>query len=199
MKNFLTILSPILFISSIASSSPDDIFWDVTNEKVPYLISNEPAALTGFLGLGLGFADSSGSDNDNAEGAPSSLKVLGSYKLLNGYAVLDAGFGIHNHNFVHDAAIEKSISTSALELAARYQLNESWELGVVYNQVFNVGSNFYANQADVELLGAQILREIKIGQNATTRLGGRIMNGINVNNEALNLVMIDVQIGLQVF
>ena len=98
-----------------------------------------------------GYGDSAGSDNYNAEGAPASIKILSSYKTEAGRTVVDVGFGVQNYHFVHGSAIERSISASVMELATRYQFENQWQLGVVYNQVFGKGENFYANQADVVL------------------------------------------------
>ena len=82
-----------------------------------------------------------------------------------------------------------------MELAARYQFGNRWQLGGVYNQFFNKGLNYGANQADAEFGGVQFLREFSFGGRYLGRVGGRVMTSLNVNNESVNMAIVDFQIG----
>jgi len=113
--------------------------------------------------------------------------------------VFDAGFGILNHQFVHGLAADKSKSTPLLELASRFQFKNHWQLGVVFDQAFNVGKNFYANQSDVQFIGAQIIRQFPVTENIQGRIGGRFMNGFNIENEVFNMVMVEIQLSVPTF
>ncbi len=147
----------------------------------------------GYLGAGAGY--SGYNSNIDVEGAPTSLKLLASYVTDSSRGVFDAGYGIQSQTFSQDAATDSSISTGVLELASRYQFESRWQLGAVYNQIFNKGANYGANQADAELGGLQLLREFSFGGTYLGRIGGRLMTSINVNNQAVNMAIIDFQIG----
>jgi OOP family OmpA-OmpF porin len=147
----------------------------------------------GYLGAGAGY--SGYNNNLNVEGAPTSLKILGSYVSPDATGVFDAGFGLQNQSFSQKAASDRDISTGVMELAARYQFENRWQLGGVYNQFFNKGVNYSANQADAEFGGVQILREFSFGGSYLGRVGGRVMTSLNVNNESVNMAIVDFQIG----
>jgi len=147
----------------------------------------------GYLGAGAGY--SGYNSNLNVEGAPTSLKVLGSYVSTESTAVFDAGYGVQGQTFSQDAARNSNLSTGVMELAARYQFGNRWQLGGVYNQFFNKGLNYGANQADAEFGGVQLLREFSFGGSYLGRVGGRVMTSLNVNNESVNMVIVDFQIG----
>lgn len=147
----------------------------------------------GYLGLNAGYTGYN--KNLDVEGAPGSVKLLGSYVIPNGMAVFDAGYGLQTQKFSQDAARDSVVSTGAMELAARYQFENRWQLGAAYNQFFNKGENYGANQADAEFAGVQVLREFGMGENYLGRLGGRIMTSVNVNHESVNMAMIDFQMG----
>lgn len=147
----------------------------------------------GYLGAGAGY--STYNSNLNVEGAPTSLKLLGSYVTETGLGVFDIGYGVQSQTFSQDEAINKDITTGVLELAARYQYENRWQLGGVYNQIFNRGLNYSANQADVEFVGVQLLKEFSFSGNYLGRAGGRILTSINVNKESVNMIVLDFQIG----
>ncbi len=147
----------------------------------------------GYVAASSGYMNSH--NNANVEGMPSSLKLLGSYALNNSKGIFDLGYGIQNESFSQGDAIDSSISTDVMEAAARYQFENRWQLGAIYNQFFNKGENFNANQADAEFAGAQVMREFSIGQNYIGRVGGRYMTSINNNQESVNTALIDFQIG----
>jgi hypothetical protein len=82
-----------------------------------------------------------------------------------------------------------------MELAARYQYQNRWQLGVIYNQFFDKGSNYASDQADALFGGVQLLREFGIGQTYLGRVGGRIMSSLNSGSESVNMAIVDFQIG----
>lgn len=134
-------------------------------------------------------------NNANVEGVPSSLKLLGSYALPNSRGIFDLGYGIQSESFSQGDAIDSSISTGVMEAAARYQFENRWQLGAVYNQFFNKGENYNANQADAEFAGAQLMREFSMGRSYIGRVGGRYMTSVNNTEESVNTALIDFQIG----
>lgn len=146
-----------------------------------------------YLGLGAGY--SSYNSNLDVEGAPTSVKVLGSYVSPESMGVFDLGIGFQNQTFSQEAAMNRDISTGVIEAAARYQFENRWQLGGVLNQVFNKGDNYGANQGDVQFGGVQLLREIGFAENYFARVGGRLMTSLNVNSESVNMVILELQLG----
>lgn len=148
---------------------------------------------TPYISADLGYA--SNMSDPNAEGVPSSLKILGSYELQNTAGVFDIGYGVQNQSFVQSTALDSSIATEVLELASRYQFANRLQLGAVYNQFFNVGQNFGANQGDAEFGGIQLLKEFDFSKDYSGRFGGKIMTSLNINNQTSNMFVVDFQIG----
>ena len=151
-----------------------------------------PSGWAGFLGLSSGYT---ANNNDiPVEGVPNEIKLLGSYTTEGGGGVFDLGVGTHTQTFIDPGAIEKNTTTSTMELAARYQFESRWQLGVVYNQFFNRGENYFSNQADAEFGGIQLMKEF--GTHVPWRLGLRAMRDINTENQDIDMAMIDLGIGL---
>ncbi len=148
---------------------------------------------TPYLGAGVGYTNNT--NNLYAEGVPSSVKIIGSYQLKSTKGIFDLGYGLQNQSFSQTKALENNISTAAMELAARYQFETQLQLGIVYNQLFNKGQNFGANQADVEFAGVQLLKEFGMGSDYAGRFGVKILTSLNVNNETSNMYMLEFQIG----
>lgn len=146
-----------------------------------------------YLGANAGYTGYNA--NLDVEGAPTSLKLLGSYVLPSTTGVFDFGYGVLNQQFSQNAAKDDSITTGVMELAARYQFDNRWQLGVVYNQLFAKGENYGANQPDVEFGGLQVLREFGFGDNYLGRIGARAMASLNIDSETVGIAMIDFQMG----
>lgn len=149
--------------------------------------------LAGYIAANAGY--SGYSSKLNAEGAPMALKLLVSYVTADSLGVIDAGLGWQYQSFTQAAAKESSISSLAIEIAARFQFENKWQLGGVYNQFFNKGFNYGANQADAEFIGLQIIRELSFTKSYLSRIGGRIMTSVNGDGESANMAMVDFQLG----
>lgn len=156
-----------------------------------------PIGFVPYLGMGAGYTQYN--PELDVEGVPSSAKLLGSYYTLNERGVYDLGVGVQGQSFSQDSASDKTISAGLLEAAARYQTEDRWQFGVVYNQFFDKGQNFGANQADAEFAGLQVVKEFGFGDKYLARIGGRVMTDLNVNDEMVNMTMIDIQIGWDAF
>ena len=131
----------------------------------------------------------------NVEGMPSTAKILGSYTTDSGKYVFDGGLGVENQTFAQGTATETNMNTTVLELAARYQWDNRVQAGVVYNTLFNKGDDYGSNQADVQFIGLQALKEISLSPEWQARLGARYMTDINIDGSWTNLYMIDVAFG----
>lgn len=147
----------------------------------------------GYLGANAGYTGHN--PNLDVEGAPTSLKIIGSYVLPEASGVFDLGYGVQSQTFSQKSAADSQISTGVMEVAARYQFENRWQLGGVYNQFFNKGQSYGANQADAEFGGIQVLREFSFGDNYLGRVGARAMTSLNVTNETVSMGMIDFQMG----
>lgn len=170
---------------------------DVTTTKAVLTheaVEGTPAGFVPYLGLGAGYTTF---DRQlSTEGTPSTVKILGSYYLENTMAVFDAGLGLANQQFTQSHSLDSAVTTTTFELAARYQWSNRWQAGVVANTFFAKGANYGANQGDAQFAGVQALKEFNLTQNWIARAGGRLMTDLNVNNDTVNMIMLDLQIGL---
>jgi hypothetical protein len=183
----------MVFLGAVAQAQSLDTGVSRSNRFMGMGTSTSQKGWAGYLTANAGYTGYN--RNVDAEGMPSSLKLLGSYVSQESPGVIDLGYGVQNQSFSQKAAADSGISTGVMEIAGRYQFDNRWQLGVVYNQFFNRGSSYGAKQADVAFGGIQTLREFGIGERYIGRLGGRIMTSINVNNEAVNMAMLDFQMG----
>ena len=155
--------------------------------------SRDHSGWSPFVSANLGYSNNV---NDlNAEGVPSSFKLLGSYQTQNTLGVFDLGYGLLNQSFTQAVAMENNISAPTMELAARYQFSNHLQLGTAYNQYFSKGVNFGANQADAEFAGIQLLKEFGMGDLYTARFGGKVLTSLNVNNQTSNMFLLEFQLG----
>lgn len=148
--------------------------------------------LAPFVGLGAGYTDST--EILEPEGIPTSAKLLGSFITPTARGVFDAGLGFHNQTFTADDT-DENVQSTILEAAARYQWDNRWQAGAVWNTLFNQGESYGANQADVQMVGLQALREFQIADSWTMRAGGRYMTDLNIDGTVLNQVMVDLAFG----
>jgi OmpA-OmpF porin, OOP family len=182
-----------LFLSLAAFAQNSDIGTNRIYSPATSFGSTAQHGFAGYVAANLGY--SGYNSNIDVEGMPSSMKILGSYVTENSVGVFDLGYGIQNQTFSQSAAADTTISTGVMEVASRYQFENRWQLGAVYNQFFNKGPSYSANQADVEFVGVQLLREFNFEGNYLGRVGGRLMSSLNVDNETVNMAIIDFQIG----
>lgn len=152
----------------------------------------KPSGIVPFIGAGGGYT---AYDSElDVEGVPTTLKLLGSY-YFDMPLILDVGYGFNNQQFSQDGALDDTITDSALELAARYGFGNRWQIGVVADHFFNQGGNYGAEQADAQFAGIQLLKEFNISQSWLARVGGRVQTLTNTDDRAVNMAMIDLQIG----
>ncbi|MFZ3229093.1 MAG: hypothetical protein WA160_02720 [Pseudobdellovibrio sp.] len=164
------------------------------SEAKPETVGREqPIGFSGFAEVSSGYT--ANVDEIPVEGAPNAVKLLGSYYLDNKRGVFDAGIGALTQTFIDKGAKEDSKSTSMVELAARYQFENRWQLGAVYNQFFDVGTNYYSNQGDALFGGLQVAKEFTVATNTHMRVGLRAMRDINTDKQDVDIAMLDLAIG----
>ena len=152
-----------------------------------------PIGWSGFAEISSGYTGNN--DQIAVEGVPSSIKLLGSYYTHSNRGVFDIGLGAHTQTFIDNAAQQDKISATVLELAARHQFETRWQLGVVYNQFFNRGVNYFSNKADAAFGGIQVLRELTVGDTTDMRIGLRAMTDLNTNSEDISMAQVDLAFG----
>lgn len=152
-----------------------------------------PSGWTGFAEISTGYT--ANIDAIPVEGVPSSVKVLGSYYTLNEKGVFDLGLGAHTQTFIDNGAKDSSTSTTVMELAARYQFENRWQLGVVYDQFFDRGANYFSNQADAMFGGIQLAKEMTVGKDTNMRVGLRAMRDINTDKQDIDMAQLDLAFG----
>lgn len=193
MNRLVTLLLVVGLFSPLANAQTEEYGTTRGGATIRSYPDAAQRGFAGYLGLNAGYTEYN--KNLDVEGAPGSVKLLGSYVTQNGMGVFDAGYGVQTQKFSQDSARDSVLSTGAMELAARYQFENRWQLGAAYNQFFDKGANYGANQGDAEFAGVQVLREFSMGDNYLGRLGGRVMTSVNVDGQNVNMAMIDFQMG----
>lgn len=152
-----------------------------------------PTGWSGFAEISSGYT--SDVDAIPVEGVPGSIKLLGSYYTLNDRGVFDLGLGVHSQTFIDAGAPDKNTSTTVMEVAARLQTENRWQYGVVFNQFFDRGANYFSNQADAMFGGVQVMKEMKFGDRSDMRVGLRAMRDINTDDQDIDIAQLDLAWG----
>ncbi|MBN8540532.1 MAG: hypothetical protein J0L82_09110 [Deltaproteobacteria bacterium] len=190
-KMIVTVIS--LLVGSVAMAQRDESQYIRTNRQIASDSYSAQKGFAGYLSATAGFTDSN--SFANVDGMPSSFKLIGSFVSPDTSFVGDLGFGIHNQAFSADRNLEEVVSGRVIELAGRHQFSNRWQLGAVYNQLLDNGFEYGANQGDAQFLGVQVLREFSLGDRFLGRVGARAMTCINVNDAAVNMALIEFQLG----
>lgn len=142
------------------------------------------------LGLGLGVMDSgSGLKTD---GIPTHIKILGSYNFPEAPWIVDGGVGFGSHFFTEEGAETKSTHSIYTELAARYRLNDGWQLGAIWNTLVDSSDRLGSNTDSLtSFAGIQVMKEFNADNNRI-RAGGRVMTDVGIGGETVNVVMAEV-------
>ena len=152
-----------------------------------------PRGLLPFLGLGGGYT---GYElNNEVEGSPATLKLLGSFYLESPW-VMDIGYGVNNQQFIQSFGSQETAKTGgALEVAARYNFANRWQAGVVANQLYDQGTALTADQADAHFVGLQALKEFNVSHSWLARIGARAQALTNNTDGQVFMYMVDLQLG----
>ncbi|WP_413558383.1 OmpA family protein [Bdellovibrio sp. HCB209] len=153
-----------------------------------------PRGLLPFIGLGGGYTGYDNAVNQDVEGTPSTIKLLGSWYLESPF-VFDIGYGVNNQQFTHTTAMDTGSTEGALEFAARWRTANRWQMGVVGNQFFNQGQNYASSQADAQFVGLQVLKEWNMSQAWLARIGARAMSETSNTGNYVGMYLVDLQIG----
>ena len=183
----------ILFLLGVMACSFQLFAQTGTSEAPGYGGRILPTGWSGYIELSSGYTGNV--DAIPVEGVPSSIKLLGSFYTLSDRGVFDIGVGAHNQTFIDAGAKDDRTSTTVMELAARYQFESRWQLGVVYNQFFDRGKNYFSNQGDAMFGGLQLTKETTIGNATDFRIGVRAMRDINTDNKDIDIAQLDLAFG----
>lgn len=183
----------LLFILGLMACSLQVFAQSGTSESAPGYSRVLPTGWSGFAEVSSGYT--SNIDAIPVEGVPSSIKLLGSYYTMNDRGVFDIGLGAHTQTFIDAGAIDRNTSTTVMELAARLQTENRWQYGVVFNQFFDRGANYFSNQADAMFGGVQIMKEMKFGDRSDMRVGLRAMRDINTDDQDIDIAQLDLAWG----
>lgn len=179
--------------SDTTTEATSDVYGGMSATAPTSTVRSQPTGLAGFIEVSSGYTNNI---NDlPVEGAPNEIKLLGSYYTESQRGVFDAGVGTHTQSFIDDGALEENTTTTTMELAARYQFENRWQVGAVYNQLFDRGPNYFSNQADAMFGGVQLLKEFNLGTDTHMRIGVRAMRDINTEDEDVDMAMLDLAIG----
>lgn len=188
-----TIVAAILLATTVVFASENATQAEAKNVGQLTTPSFSYKQIKGFLGLGAGYTTSDSSTP--ADGTPTTMKILGSFYTPANTYVFDLGVGVSNQQFSKSEAFETASTATTLEAAARYQWLNKWQAGIVVNDFMNQGSNYFARQADAQFAGFQVMKEFDLNQNFLMRAGGRAMTETNPESRAVNMFLVDLQIG----
>lgn len=187
----LLIVNLLIFATPLVWAADENVS-TIHQEKMS-MNDTGPVGFAPFLGLGAGFTPKN--DVLNVEGANSNIRLLGSFYPENQKSVFDLGFGAMKQTFSSDLLPERAETGGILEYAGRYQWANRWQAGLVGNTIFGRGAYYGANQADAQFAGLQLIREITLEKGRLARVGGRLMQDLNVDKENIYIGMIDFQFG----
>lgn len=162
---------------------------EVTKEGVERI----PQGWLPFIELGGGYT---GYDTlSDVEGAPSTIKLMGSYYFERPY-VFDLAWGGNNQQFSQPKLNqEKAISGGAADMSIRYRWDNRWQAGLSATQLSEQGKYYSADQADALFGGLQVLREFNMTTNWVGRIGARAMGLTNNTGNLVTMYLIDFQFG----
>ncbi|MBO9666900.1 MAG: OmpA family protein [Bdellovibrio sp.] len=190
MKKY--IIAAIICASAIAQAQSDQSATSSTLQFGREAIDKAPEGVLPFIGAGGGYT---GYDtNQNVEGTPATMKLIGSWYLASPW-VFDLGYGFNNQQFTHDSAIDTASTEGVGEFAARYRTDNRWQMGVIFNQFFNQGVNYSSSQGDAQFTGLQLLKEFNMSPAWLARVGGRAQALTSNTTGLVMMYLIDLQIG----
>lgn len=194
MKLIFFVLFTTIGLVGHAQNAPDLEHQD-SRLGLPLAIntSSSQAGFAAYVGFNAGYTSENPHLSDRE--MPASIKLLGSYVFLKSATVIDFGYGLQRNSFSHTTTEVTDSTRGVFETAARYQFENRWQFGGIFNQFANQGENFGATQADVQFLGFQALNEFCIGQELFGRFGARVMTSLNVKGANVNMALVDFQVG----
>jgi len=190
MKSILVALISLGCVGSVAFAQQDSTTsaLQLSQEEA----ATAPRGVLPFIGAAGGYT---GYENvETVEGAPGSIKLLGSW-YLGAPVVMDLGYGTAYQQFSRDEAPQSSITDGVVEFAARYRTENRWQFGVVANHMFDQGANYSADQADAQFTGLQLLKEFNMTPSWLARVGARAQALTNNTDGWVTMYMLDLQIG----
>lgn len=151
------------------------------------------ARVRAYLGLSVGQA-SEGSDLA-MKGPPAKVQILGSFHFTSLSCVADAGLGLFNQAFSQSATGTDRVNALSMDLGVRWASADRWQFGPALLTLFNQGGAYGSSSSDAQFGGVQVLREFNLDRRHIARLGGRLVNSLNVPGSGVGMALIDFQIG----
>lgn len=148
-----------------------------------------PKGFWPFLGIGGGWA--SHDINNKQDGTPLQIKLMGSYYLTDRPWVLEGGLGLQNYRFTSNSRPRDSSTNGLIDLAARYQFGERWQVGPqVFSAIGNGDDYSSNNNTFTTYVGGQLLKEWN-GSSNIYRLGGRAMVDLSIPERTSTVGMVE--------
>lgn len=154
---------------------------------------NDPKGFWPFIGAGLGVMDHN--EKIRTGGVPSHIKLIGSYNFENMPWIADGGIGLHNEFLTQDGSDDDTIQSLYTELAARYKLNNKWQLGAIWNTLVDNPDRYKSNTDNLaSFVGLQVMKEFTWDNAYLIRAGGRAMTDVGISGETIDTVMAELQV-----
>lgn len=154
---------------------------------------HKPQGFWPLLGVGLGVMDSN--EQVRTGGVTNHVKILGSYYFDQTPWVADAGIGLHSEFLTQKGGGSDTIHSLYTEFAARYQLTNKWQLGVIWNTLVDNPDRYKSNTENLaSFVGLQAMKEFVWSDEYLVRAGGRAMTDVGIGRETVDTVMAELQV-----
>jgi outer membrane protein OmpA-like peptidoglycan-associated protein len=188
----MKLLIVLALFSTIASASGGKSDQAVSVVDLP---TNEVASPTGlwpFLGLGAGL--NIHDVNGHQDGAPTQLKLLGSYYLAETPWIFEGGIGFQNYRFLSASRPKDDTWNGLLEASARYKFADHWQAGPHMFMALGNGDDLMSSSNTfTSYVGGQVLREWN-GENNIYRIGGRALVDTSIPERTSTIGLIEFHI-----
>lgn len=194
MKALLITATSLMVIGSV--SLADNSTNNELSMPVPQMGNwqvDDPVGAWPFISAGLGYADHN--DTVRTEGAPTNVKLLGSYFFENRKIVSDLGIGLNSHFLSQNGNGSDVIFAPSVGIAGRYRFANGWQAGPTVDTF--VGTDRYksVNGDYTSFIGAQVLKQMTYKNAYLVRAGGKLMTDTDVKGENVNMAMLEIAVG----
>jgi OOP family OmpA-OmpF porin len=200
-KKMATTLTMMGLIASTSGAQTDAASTGSTTMTTPtynHMNVNDPVGWFPFLGVSGGYMSRTRNEFLGTEGAPTEVRLMGSYFNETRRSVIDIGLGFMGDEFSQKSDVRNNfISGGVAEAAWRFNTASRWQFGPIVDAYYTGDNNRFGSTDPnwASFGGLQILKEFAVGNKNMVRVGVKALTDLSVPREDLNTVMLDLQWG----